>query len=191
MSNKIELHKSKVQSIHNEEWKDITGYEGLYMVSNFGNIKSLDRLALNTKTGFSFRVKGILRKKVTHKKGYDQVMLSKDGMLKLTLVHRIVASEFIENTDRKPEVNHINGVKTDNRSCNLEWCTSQENENHSRDTYLNTNYNIILDTTTGIFFNSFTEAAFAYNKNRLTLKRTIMGVHVKSPIKNITNLILA
>lgn len=112
-----------------EIWKDIKGYEGLYQVSNFGRIKSLERV---TKYRNSKRV---LREKIKGdfigKRGYKRVELTKDGISKKYNLHRIVASSFISNPYNKKEVNHINGIKTDNRVENLEWCTSQENTMHA------------------------------------------------------------
>jgi len=100
-----------------EEWKDIKGYERLYQVSNTGRIKSL--------------AKGKIRKLQKNRYGYLMVGLYKNGISKYMTVHRIVANAFIPNSQNKPEVNHKNGIKTDNRVENLEWVTSQENVLHS------------------------------------------------------------
>lgn len=103
--------------------RDIPEYEGLYQVSNYGNIKSLPRK----------RCKGCILKPYYPKYGYPHVMLSKNGIQKCYKVHRLVADVFIPNPDQKPEVNHKNANKSDNRVENLEWRTTFENYAHARD----------------------------------------------------------
>lgn len=100
----------------NEIWKDITKYEGLYQISNFGNIRN-------------FRT-GRMLKKQRNTRGYHKVNLSKDGKLQTISVHRLVANHFISNPYRLLEVNHINEDKFDNRVENLEWCTRSYNVNY-------------------------------------------------------------
>ena len=99
-----------------EMWKAVPGYEGLYEVSHLGRVFSVRR--------------GKLRRLNDTGRGYLQVMLSKDGHRAHVLVHRLVAEVFIPNPENKPQVNHINGDKNDNRAENLEWCTMGENLRH-------------------------------------------------------------
>lgn len=106
-----------------EEWKHISGYEGLYRVSNFGNVMSLYRDKL-------------LRPR-RHSGGYMRVHLSKNGESKDFYIHRLVALEFIHNPENKPEVNHKDGNKDNNHVSNLEWSTHSENQKHSFDNGLN------------------------------------------------------
>ncbi len=110
------------------EWKPVKDYEGIYEVSSDGRVRSLDRF-----DSIGRHRKGIERKQFIVGDGYLQVRLNKDGVTTGKTVHRLVASAFCENADEKPEVNHINCDKLDNRVENLEWVTTKENANHWRD----------------------------------------------------------
>ena len=112
-----------------EIWKDIEGYEGLYQASNLGRVKSLDRIVV-TKTNISRLMKGKVLTIVPDPNNYMKVLLSKEGKQQIYLVHRLVAQAFIPNPDNKPEIDHINTDRTDNRVENLQWVTRKENCNN-------------------------------------------------------------
>ena len=109
-----------------EEFKDIKGYEGLYQISNFGRIKSLKRDCGNQYCD----IDKILSLKMDSY-GYPQQVLCKNGKRKSHKIHRLVAIHFIENIENKAQINHINGIKTDNNVTNLEWTTMSENIVHA------------------------------------------------------------
>lgn len=118
-----------------EIWKDVKGYEGAYQVSSFGRVRSLDR-KVPSKYGKFRKVKGMILKQGADKDGYKKVNLKKSQKGKSSRVHRLVAEAFINNPENKPQVNHINGIKNDNRLLNLEWATLSENRQHAYDTGL-------------------------------------------------------
>lgn len=112
-----------------EIWKDIEGYEGLYQVSNLGNVKSLD-CRVNFKDNsqnYKRLKKGKILKKTINTKGYYYVNLSKQSKVKNIKIHRLVANAFVSNPNNYNIVNHIDGNKLNNRFDNLEWCTFSHN----------------------------------------------------------------
>ncbi len=116
-------------------WKDVPGYEGLYQVSNAGEVKSLAKQWVCLKGVHRQKPETIMAQK-TDRYGYKALGLNKHRITKCYTVHRLVALAFIPNPETKPQVNHINGVKTDNRIQNLEWCTVSHNVRHAFDTGL-------------------------------------------------------
>lgn len=109
-----------------EIWRDIEGYEGQYQVSNLGRVRSVER-QVRKWNGFKTIRESFLKQKLG-KNGYVQVTLCKDGRMKTYLAHRLVAKAFIPNSENKPYIDHINTIKTDNRTDNLRWVTRKENE---------------------------------------------------------------
>ena len=102
-----------------ELWLPITGYDGQYEISNFGNVRS-------KKSGhFKNKSKRILNKQ------YYATTLHINGFRKTFKIHRLVAMAFIPNPKNKPQVNHIDGNKLNNHANNLEWCTAKENMIHA------------------------------------------------------------
>lgn len=101
-------------------WKPVRGYETIYEVSNTGLVRSLHRKD------------GLILKPITSIHGYLRVPLSKNGHERRLFVHRLVAEAFIPNPEGKPQVNHINEIKSDNSVENLEWCTAVENINYGQ-----------------------------------------------------------
>lgn len=113
----------------NEIWKDVVGFEGRYMVSNTGIIKSLQRTVSNSPTT-SRLVKERVMSHQDNGKGYCVVNLSKNGKVRKEYVHRIVAKAFIDNPESYNEINHKDENKQNNSATNLEWCTSSYNKRY-------------------------------------------------------------
>lgn len=110
-------------------WKEIPNYEGIYEVSDKGEIRSVTR-TVNHNNGVVRVLRSYILKQTTKKEGYKSCCLSKNNKKSSFYVHRIVAKCFINNPENKSCVNHKNGIKTDNYVSNLEWCSYSENETH-------------------------------------------------------------
>lgn len=111
-----------------EIWKDIPDYEGIYQVSNLGNIKSIKRI-VNSISGGRIVNERILRQKL-RSDGYLDVELSKNNVQKSIYVHRLVAIAFIDNPNNYDVVNHKDENKSNNCVNNLEWCNHKYNTNY-------------------------------------------------------------
>lgn len=120
--------------LENEIWKPVAGYEGIYEISSFGRLKTLSRRVNSWRGGRVINEK--IRKVGKWANAYPTYILSKMNANKMYLAHRLVAEAFIPNPENKPEVNHVDGDKSNSKATNLEWCTSSENAQHSYNTGL-------------------------------------------------------
>lgn len=170
-----------------EEWKIIPGYGGVYEASNLGRIRSL-------KTG------NILTPYVNCK-GYCRATLCVNGKCYNVSFHRVVITSFLPNPENMPQINHKNGIKTDNRLCNLEWCSSSYNLKHAfriglrKHTFKQikqisdlgaSKRRPVINIESGIYYDSITEAAIAHNINP-----SCLAERLRSAGKNKTLLRLA
>lgn len=114
----------KLKPLLNEEFKPIKDYEGLYEISNYGRVKSLEK-----NNGFVYQNNKILKAPID-KDGYLRYCLAKNKNNKYIYGHRLVAEAFIPNPNNLPQINHKNEIKNDNRVDNLEWCTNKYNVNY-------------------------------------------------------------
>jgi len=159
-----------------EEWRPVEGYEGLYEVSNLGRVKSLHP-----------RNSGKIRALKVKRNGYIAVTLSRNGKLKTVTVHQLVAQAFIPNPRNLKEVNHLNEIKSDNRSENLAWATRRENvlygtrgENHSRTMKERGYFKVpvvctTLDNMTSIRYESLSAAAEGTGANISHISKCCRG----------------
>lgn len=157
-------------------WLPVKSYEDNYLISSSGELKCL------YKNFF-----GKLKSQYVNYKGYCYVSLYKNSSRINKRIHRLVAEAFIPNTENKPHVNHINGIKTDNRVENLEWATNIENRKHAVDNGLHKSYGyssiLIIDVDTGKEYKSLSEASDFCGWSRKWLSKMLKG-----EIKNKTTL---
>lgn len=112
-----------------EVWKPVVGYEGLYEVSSFGRVRSIDRITTNS-LGRKYFSKGVILKWALNRGGYPIVGLSLHGKYYSRTIHRLVAEAFIGNPNNLPSINHKDEDKTNNKVENLEFCTVKYNNNY-------------------------------------------------------------
>lgn len=118
-----------LEDLEGEEWRSIEGFDGVYMVSNYGRIKSLSRCSRNKWNRY------VLKERIMRfgfrQGGYVSIALTTTpNKVIRKAVHVVVAEAFIPNTNNKPQVDHINTIRVDNRVCNLRWVTCKENANN-------------------------------------------------------------
>jgi len=163
-----------------EIWKDVEGYEGIYEVSNYGKIKTLKRIS-----GTCHRKDKELSINRLTKDGYIHVALAKGDRIKEDRLHQVVARHFVENTENKPTVNHIDGNKLNNRADNLEWSTRHEQLQHA--------YNLGLKKPkmgTDNYASKLTEADVRYIRKHYKRQSTEFGTVALSKRFNVSNRVI-
>src|SRR5574343_286940 len=175
-----------------EAWKWVPGYDGKYLVSDWGRVKSVYGESKYGKR----RPTNTIRKLNNDRKGYLIIELLKfsNGVSKTAVhrVHRLVALAFIPNPHNKPHINHLDVDKANNRVSNLQWCTPKENVNHALDTglwrnrgrkqpYKKKGFRKVIDVQTGVVYEDAKTLAGIINWNPKYLRRRLSG-----ELKNIT-----
>ena len=145
-----------------EIWKDVEGYEGLYQVNQFGEVKSLPK-----QIGLGYMTKEKILKPRLQNSGYLQVNLMKDGKRINKTVHRLVAKAFIPNPEGLPEIDHIDGDKTNNMVENLQWISHVEN-NRKKTIGIGIPKRV-ENVETGEIFETMTAAANEYNVSKAAI----------------------
>lgn len=112
-----------------EVWKEIVDYEEYYSISNFGRVRSKDRIVSRGKDRTYLKEGRVLS--LLNNKGYKLVFLYKGYNRKQALIHQLVAIHFIDNINNRNEINHLDCNPNNNRVDNLEWCTHKENMVHA------------------------------------------------------------
>lgn len=113
-----------------EIWKEVKGFENDYEISNLGRLRTKERFVKHYKGGVR-KYKSQLKKIRLNANGYLRCNLKKDGKRYDFTIHKLVALSFLKEDKKRVFVNHKNGIKTDNRLQNLEWCTLSENTKHA------------------------------------------------------------
>lgn len=165
--------------IENEIWKDIHEFEGKYQISNLGNIKSLARINNQGR----WMCEKILKPSYD-KDGYLRIGLSKGSRneYKYFRINRLVALHFVDNLNNLPMVNHINGIRDDNKAENLEWCNNSHNQWHRchinnnppNNEYKKRKVKSVKDNEIKIF-NSILECAEYYNTSTSAIGNKLHG----------------
>lgn len=182
-----------------EIWKDVVSYEGKYMVSNKGRVKSLNTIVEFPYNRGGLRIfRGQIRKLRLNGSGYLQLNLSKSSKKKGHLVHRLVASSFIPNPEGKAEVNHLDYNPLNNNVENLNWMTRQENITYSHERIRAAmfrnfaishsgnspcNRPVIKLDMDGKFIREYKSIREATVDVGGTKKSYLIGFHIKNPVK--------
>lgn len=149
-----------------EIWKSVPNYGNKYEVSNLGRVRN---------------EKGDILKPFATHGGYYMVALHENGIKTNVRLHRLVAQMFVPNPDCKPEVNHKNGIKSDNNATNLEWCSRSENMHHAyRNGFQRKGafpIRKVICLEDGLIYQTIGEAARAYNIHRETVRSSCVRLY--------------
>lgn len=162
----------------NEIWVSIKGYENYYQISNFGRVKSLGRDVIIRGIHKVSRPKILALTPIDKKDGYLGVLLYKNGSRKRYKIHQLVAQHFIPNPDNKPLIDHINGIKTDNKFTNLRWVDYFENSCGNPSTPTTPNRPILQYDLKGNFikeYRSAIQASKELNINQANIVHCLKG----------------
>ena len=176
-----------------EEWRPVVGFEDSYAVSNLGRVKRLARSDTYIRQDTGQAVERLVADNImtlTDNDRYYEINLYADDRCEWRRVHRMVAEAFLANSDNLPQVNHIDGNKHNNKVDNLEWCTSQQNVQHSIETKLrpctkgiDVSRKRVKCIETGQVFDTLKEAAASINtgaqylRDRIDLNRPCHNLH--------------
>jgi len=163
-----------------EEWRDVPNFEG-YQVNSIGKVRSVDRFC-GDRRGV---IHGKLLKPFINRRGYLEVNLYKNSKSTTKIIHRLVAKAFIPNDFNKPQVNHIDGNKLNNKVSNLEWMSNSENQLHAYSLGLQPSRAGENNVKAKITDKSVTELKVLYNSGKTIVDiSNIMNINV-SIIRNI------
>ena len=152
----------------------VKGYEGFYEISKHGIIRSVERV-ISTGAGNRKILSHVISTRINNC-GYVEIRLSKEGNRKSTFLHVLLAKVFIPNPEEKPEINHKNGVKTDNSLENLEWVSHSENVRHAYNLGLCKKHpKRVIDINTGEIYRSLKEASEKFLIPYSTCKNYLNG----------------
>lgn len=162
-----------------EGFVPIIGYDGIYEINRLGQVKSIAGIGAK-----SVRKEKCLKNYIIGRKYYC-IYLSEKGITKNHKIHRLIAQTFIPNPNNYPIINHINGIKTDNRIENLEWCTHSENIQHAYRTGLKMGSGKIkvYCSETGKEWDSIKECS-----KDMGIKSTSLNMYLSGKIRNKTTI---
>jgi len=169
------------------QWKPVKNYEGLYEVSDNGEVNSV-KIAIIKKNGNVLNFEPKSKTKGISNKGYYVVSLYKKNVRKTMLVHRLVAQVFVENKNEHEVVNHLDGNVLNNNACNLEWCTQKQNVHHAIKYGFwrhpdNCNFSVLTESKVMNILKSDKtreELVYQYGVSRETIRRVQKGLTWKN-----------
>ncbi len=183
-----------LENIEKYKFFDVPGFEGIIQINLNEEVKALGRWTRNSKTSFYLDEKKV--RVYINRNGYKEVGVFRSGKAKKLMIHRLLAMVFIPNKKNYPLVRHLNDNKLDNRIENLKWGTKKDNAQdairNGTFAYSHRNHTVhirsilVLDTQTGIFYDSIKDAAIAKN-----IKKRTLAAKLKGDYKNNTGLIYA